>query len=86
MPANVPGAIQAQSWTGGQLRRVDRADSPPVLSSNDFLAGGYSVADMCCYPYILLADEGGVDIVEFPNVERWCRAIEGQKGYITIED
>ena len=56
------------------------------LSSNDFLAGGYSVADMCCYPYILLADEGGVDIAEFPNVERWCRSIEGQKGYITIED
>ena len=56
------------------------------LSSNDFLAGGYSVADMCCYPYILLADEGGVDIEEFPNVERWCKSIEGQKGYITIED
>ena len=56
------------------------------LSSNDFLAGEYSVADMCCYPYILLADEGGVDIAEYPNVERWCRSIEAQKGYIGIED
>ena len=56
------------------------------LSANDFLADKYSVADMCCYPYILLADEGGVDISKFPNVDNWCKRIENQPGYIGIDD
>ncbi len=55
------------------------------LSGNEFLSGNYSVADMCCYPYILLADEGGIDISEFSNVEKWCKRIESQPGYISIE-
>jgi len=55
------------------------------LSKSDFLAERYSVADICCYPYILLANEGGIDISEFPNVENWCKRIEGQPGYIDIE-
>ena len=55
------------------------------LSQNDFLAGKYSVADMCCYPYILLANEGGIDIADFPNVEQWCKRIESQAGYINID-
>lgn len=55
------------------------------LSENDFLAGNYSVADMCCYPYILLANEGGIDISVFTNVENWCRRIESQPGYINID-
>ncbi len=55
------------------------------LANNDFLAGRYSVADMCCYPYILLANEGGIDISEFSNVEKWCRRIENQPGYINID-
>ncbi len=55
------------------------------LSKSDFLAKKYSISDMCCYPYILLANEGGIDISEFPNVEKWCKRIEGQRGYVNIE-
>jgi len=55
------------------------------LSQNDFLSGHYSVADMCCYPYIHLAHEGGFDIADFPSVELWCKRIEGQDGYIAID-
>ena len=51
------------------------------LEDNDFLAGGYSVADMACYPYIMLSPEGGFDISEFPSVDSWCRRIESQPGF-----
>jgi len=56
------------------------------LSRNDFLAGTYSIADMSCYPYIMLSDEGGFDIDEFPNVERWCINVESQPGFIGFDD
>ena len=55
------------------------------LSKNDFLAGSYSIADMCCYPYIMLSHEGGFNISEFPNVENWCKRIENQPGYTEFE-
>lgn len=56
------------------------------LAENEFLAGNYSVADMCCYPYILLSPEGGFDLEGFPNVKRWCGSIEIQPGYTSIAD
>ena len=35
-----------------------------------------TVADIACYPSLLLAGEGGVDTAPFPDVERWMRRIE----------
>ena len=56
------------------------------LLNNDFLAGFYSIADMACYPYIKLSDEGGFEISEFPNVENWVKRIETQEGFVSTDE
>lgn len=56
------------------------------LQSNEFLAGGYTIADIGCYPYIHLAPEGEVDIEAYSNVTSWIERIKSQPGYISMED
>ncbi len=51
-----------------ELREAGRCALAVVdgrLSTNRFLAGEYSIADIGCYPHISLAQEEGVDISEF---------------------
>ena len=69
-----------QSQGNNMLKILDRH-----LSKNDFLATNYSIADMACYPYVVLSDEGGFDITKFPYVENWCRKIESQPGFIQFD-
>lgn len=54
------------------------------LSSNDFLAGNYSIADIACYPYVMLSGEGGFDLSRYPTVKNWCKRIESQPGFISF--
>jgi glutathione S-transferase len=35
-----------------------------------------SVADIACYPYVLLAPEGGIDIAPYEHVRQWLRRVE----------
>ena len=51
------------------------------LAQNDFLAVDYSIADMGCYPYVMLSPEGGFDLTVYPNVVKWCERIEAQPGF-----
>lgn len=42
------------------------------LQGQDWLVGdAYSVADMICWPWILIAKPLGVDLAPFPNVSAW---------------
>ncbi len=54
------------------------------LEKNDFLAGSYSIADIGCYPYVSIAEEGGVSLCPFPSVRKWCDRISSQPGYIPM--
>jgi len=36
-----------------------------------------TVADVACYPYLLLAAEGGIDTAPFAQVTAWMRRVEG---------
>ena len=46
------------------------------LFGKDWLAAGqYTIADMICYPWAALWKSQGIDIAEFPNVQRWLDAI-----------
>ena len=55
------------------------------LAGNEFLAGNYSIADMACYPYVTLSNEGGFDLSGYPNVRDWCSRIESQQGFISLD-
>jgi GST-like protein len=45
------------------------------LTDREFVAGTYSIADMACYPWIVLHERQGQDLNDFPNIKRWFEAI-----------
>ena len=52
------------------------------LQPRDWLAADHAtVADIACYPYLLLAEEGGVDIQPFTNVCDWIARVESLPGF-----
>ena len=52
------------------------------LQARDWLATGSStIADIACYPYIFLAEEGGVDTGPFKAVNNWMRRLEMLPGF-----
>jgi len=45
------------------------------LDGREYILGDYSIADMCSWPWVLIAKPLGQAIEEFPNVARWRAAI-----------
>ena len=45
------------------------------LGEAAYLAGEYSIADMATYPWVARYEWHKVELGEFPNVERWFKAI-----------
>ena len=49
------------------------------LADRAFVAGDdYSIADMAAYPWIVPYERQGQDLADFPNLQRWFRAIEAR--------
>jgi GSH-dependent disulfide-bond oxidoreductase len=46
------------------------------LADRDFAAGEYSIADMACYPWIVLHERQGQNLDDFPNLKRWFETIQ----------
>jgi len=45
------------------------------LADREFIAGGYSIADMACYPWIVPHERQRQNLDDFPNLKRWFAAI-----------
>ena len=45
------------------------------LEGREFIVGEYSIVDMCCWPWVLIAKPLGQALDEFPNVSRWRKAV-----------
>jgi len=45
------------------------------LGAAAYLAGDYSIADVATYPWVSRYEWHRVALAEFPNVERWFKAI-----------
>lgn len=52
------------------------------LTGKDFLVDNYSIADIACYPYVMLAPEGGVDLTYYLNIQRWIKNIESTENFL----
>ena len=50
------------------------------LADREFIAGDYSIADMACWPWVLLHQRQGQDIAQFPHVKRWIDTIQARPG------
>lgn len=53
------------------------------LGKTPYLAGeSYSVADISLYAYTHTAEDGGFDLVQFPNMQNWMQRVRGQPGHV----
>lgn len=50
------------------------------LGNREYLAGEYSIADIASYPWALAHPQLGIDVTDFPNVERWIGLIKKRPG------
>jgi len=46
------------------------------LQGREFIVGEYSIADMACYPWIVLYERQQQDLNNFPNLKRWFHRIK----------
>ncbi len=71
-PERIPYAIERYTREVSRLYAVlDRR-----LADRPFVAGAaYTIADMACYPWIVPYERQGQRLEDFPNLERWFRAI-----------
>ncbi len=75
-PEKIPYAIERYTNEAKRLTQVlDRQ-----LGGHDFVAGDYSIADMAIYPWMHLAAKAYVTLGEYPNVDRWLRALAARPG------
>ena len=73
-PEKIPYAIERYANETRRLYGVlDRR-----LAGREFIAGGYGVADMACYPWVAAHEWHYVDLADFPEVRRWHDAIKAR--------
>ncbi len=55
------------------------------LSKNQWLEmGRITIADCACFPYIALAQEGGVSLTPYPNIRAWIARIKALPNFIPM--
>lgn len=56
------------------------------LAHQQWLAGEGepTVADIACYPYTAMAEQGGLSLEPYPSVNRWMTAIKQLEGYVAL--
>ena len=71
-PKPLPYAIERYSKEALRLYGVlDKR-----LGVSEFLAeGGYSIADIAAYPWVVRSEWQGVSVADFPNVGRWIETV-----------
>lgn len=70
-PEPIPHAVERYTREADRLFGViDRR-----LAEGEFLAGGYSIADIACFPWLRVHERVGVEIADHPHVARWLETI-----------
>ena len=73
-PEKIPYAIERYVKETNRLYGV----LDTRLADREFLAGGYSIADMACYPWIVPYEAQAQNLDDFPHLKRWFEAIKGR--------
>ncbi len=72
-PADL-GAAQAMARQGLQVLEQR-------LGDHDWLAGaGCTIADVACFPYVALMEDGRIPLADYPAIGRWVERIKGLPG------
>lgn len=53
-------------------------------AGQDWICSGAhpTVADIACFPYVILSEEGGVSRQDYPAIRRWCDRVKRIKGFV----
>jgi len=46
--------------------------------------GHPSIADIACFPYVMLSEEGGISREDYPAVRRWTDAVKAIPGFVVM--
>ncbi len=56
-----------------------------LSDGRDFLADGFSIADIALYAYTHVAHQGGFDLSAYPRIQAWLERVAAQPGYVPID-
>ena len=76
-----PESPQAQQQLRFSTASIGKAETH-LASHEFFVAGRYTVADIALYGYLQVADEAGVDMGAFPNVNAWLARVREQPDHV----
>jgi GSH-dependent disulfide-bond oxidoreductase len=86
-PENIPYAIER---FGKEVRRLYGVLDKQLGRTGSYIAGGYSIADIACFPWIMTHKAQGLSLDDAPNLQRWFSAVrarpEVQKGLAVMKD
>lgn len=55
------------------------------LENRTWLAADHAtIADLACYPYVSLAEEGRVSLEPYPNIRAWLKRVEALPGWVAM--
>jgi glutathione S-transferase len=79
-------AAQARAGAHRLFRILDQQLWFSEQASSDWLCGGEypSIADIACFPYVMLSEEGGIARRDYPAIRRWCDRIRLLPGFIPM--
>ncbi|GLS19296.1 Gst12 glutathione-S-transferase [Labrys miyagiensis] len=43
-----------------------------------------TIADIACFPYVMLSEEGGIPRLDYPALRRWCDRVKRIKGFTVM--
>jgi GSH-dependent disulfide-bond oxidoreductase len=71
----IPYAIER---FGRELRRLYSVLDLRLQETNGYIAGDYSVADMACFPWIMVHKKQGLTLADFPGLKRWFAEVRAR--------
>jgi len=84
-PEPIPYAIERYTKEVNRLYGVVDKE----LAQHEYVAGGYSIADMAIYPWIVPHEPHGQRLGDFPHLQRWFEAMQArpavQRAYEGVE-
>lgn len=68
-----------------ELRRIDEHLWFSERQGRDFLAASHpTIADIACFPDIVLCEEGGISLQDYPAIRRWLDRVKRIPGFVTM--
>ncbi|MNZ32987.1 Disulfide-bond oxidoreductase YfcG [compost metagenome] len=76
-----PGDLDGAQAKGCQVLELVNTH----LAERDWLVGGQpSIADVAIYPYLAMAEEGGLSLAPYPHLQAWFARIRALPGYLEL--